>query len=43
MPYVGESAFATKAGIQRPNLQNPNNPVPFLDLKNPPRVKAGGG
>jgi arylsulfatase len=27
----------------RPNLQNPDNPVPFLDMKNPPKVKAGGG
>jgi hypothetical protein len=27
----------------RPNLQNPDNPVPLLDLKNPPRVQAGGG
>ncbi|MGZ6028679.1 MAG: hypothetical protein ACXWK5_04590 [Myxococcaceae bacterium] len=27
----------------RPNLQNPANPVPALDLKKPPRVKAGGG
>jgi len=27
----------------RPNLQEPNNPVPLLDMKNPPRVKAGGG
>jgi hypothetical protein len=27
----------------RPNLQNPDNPVPLLDLKNPPKVKAGGG
>ena len=27
----------------RPNLQNPANPVPALDPKKPPRVKAGGG
>ena len=27
----------------RPNLQEPNNPVPLLDTKNPPRVKGGGG
>ena len=27
----------------RPNLQNPSNPVPAMDPKNPPRVKAGGG
>ena len=27
----------------RPNLQNPDNPVPLLDLKNPPKVKGGGG
>jgi hypothetical protein len=27
----------------RPNLQHPENPVPLLDLKNPPRVQAGGG
>jgi arylsulfatase len=26
----------------RPNLQNPNNPVPLLDAKKPPRVKALG-
>jgi arylsulfatase len=27
----------------RPNLQNPDNPVPLLDVKKPPRVQAGGG
>jgi arylsulfatase len=27
----------------RPNLQNPDNPVPLVDMKNPPKVKAGGG
>jgi arylsulfatase len=27
----------------RPNLQNPDNPVPLVDIKNPPKVKAGGG
>jgi hypothetical protein len=27
----------------RPNLQNPGNPVPLLDMKNPPRIKGGGG
>jgi len=27
----------------RPDLQRPDNPVPLLDMKNPPRVKAGGG
>ena len=27
----------------RPDLQRPDNPVPFLDLRNPPRVKSGGG
>jgi arylsulfatase len=27
----------------RPDLQRPENPVPFLDLRNPPRVKSGGG
>jgi arylsulfatase len=27
----------------RPNLQDTNNPVPLLDLKNPPKIKAGGG
>jgi len=27
----------------RPNLQNPDNPVPLIDVKNPPKVKAGGG
>ncbi len=27
----------------RPNLQNPANPVPALDPKKPPHVKAGGG
>jgi len=27
----------------RPNLQNPANPVPSMDPKNPPHVKAGGG
>jgi hypothetical protein len=24
-------------------FQRPDNPVPFLDLRNPPRVKSGGG
>jgi hypothetical protein len=24
----------------RPNLQRPDNPVPLLDMKKPPRVKA---
>jgi len=27
----------------RPNLQNPDNPVPLVDIKNPPKVKGGGG
>jgi hypothetical protein len=27
----------------RLDLQRPDNPVPLLDIKNPPRVKAGGG
>jgi hypothetical protein len=27
----------------RPNLQEPNNPVPLLDMKNPPRIKGSGG
>ena len=27
----------------RPNLQDPNNPVPGMDMKNPPRVKGSGG
>ena len=27
----------------RPNLQDPNNPVPGMDMKNPPRIKGGGG
>ncbi len=27
----------------RPNLQNPENPLPLLDTKNPPRIKGGGG
>lgn len=26
-----------------PNLQNPQNPLPMIDMKKPPRVKAGGG
>jgi arylsulfatase A-like enzyme len=27
----------------RPNLQNPENPLPLIDMKKPPNVKAGGG
>jgi hypothetical protein len=27
----------------RPNLQEPNNPVPLMDMKNPPHIKGGGG
>jgi hypothetical protein len=27
----------------RPDLQRPDNPVPLLDMKNPPHIKAGGG
>lgn len=27
----------------RPNLQHPENPVPFLDMKKPPHIKASGG
>ncbi len=27
----------------RPDLQRPDNPVPLLDMKNPPRIKAVGG
>jgi arylsulfatase len=27
----------------RPNLQRPDNPVPLLDMKKPPRVKTVGG
>ena len=26
-----------------PNLQNPENPVPALDVNNPPQIKGGGG
>ena len=26
-----------------PNLQTPENPVPLLDIKNPPNTKGGGG
>ena len=26
-----------------PNLQHPENPVPLLDMKNPPHTKGGGG
>jgi arylsulfatase len=26
---------------QIPNLQNPANPVPNMDLKKPPRIKGG--
>ena len=27
----------------RPNLQNPDNPLPLIDMTHPPTVKAGGG
>jgi hypothetical protein len=27
----------------RPNLQNPDNPVPLIDMRKPPRVTVGGG
>jgi arylsulfatase len=27
----------------RPDLQHPNDPVPLLDMKNPPNIKGGGG
>jgi len=27
----------------RPDLQRPDNPVPLLDMKRPPNVKASGG
>jgi arylsulfatase len=27
----------------RPDLQRPDNPVPLLDMKNPPNIKGGGG
>ena len=27
----------------RPDLQRPDNPLPLIDLKKPPRVQAGGG
>jgi arylsulfatase len=27
----------------RPDLQHPDNPVPLLDVKKPPQVRAGGG
>jgi arylsulfatase A-like enzyme len=27
----------------RPNLQNPDNPLPLIDMKHPPTVKSGGG
>jgi arylsulfatase len=27
----------------RPNLQQPDNPVPLIDMKHPPTVKASGG
>jgi arylsulfatase A-like enzyme len=27
----------------RPDLQHPENPVPLMDMKNPPRIKGGGG
>jgi hypothetical protein len=30
-------------GGEHTGLQRPDNPVPLLDMKNPPHVKAGGG
>jgi len=27
----------------RPDLQHPENPVPSMDMKKPPRIKASGG
>jgi hypothetical protein len=27
----------------RTNLQNPENPLPLVDMKKPPKVKADGG
>ena len=27
----------------RPDLQRPDNPVPLLDMKKPPNIKASGG
>ena len=30
-------------GGEHTDLQRPDNPVPLLDMKNPPHVKAGGG
>jgi arylsulfatase len=27
----------------RPDLQHPENPVPAIDVKNPPQIKGGGG
>jgi hypothetical protein len=27
----------------RPNLQNPDNPVPLVSLKHPPMIKGSGG
>ena len=27
----------------RPNLQNPTNPLPFINMKNPPNIKGAGG
>jgi arylsulfatase len=27
----------------RPDLQHPENPVPLLDMKKPPHIKASGG
>ena len=27
----------------RPNLQTPENPLPLLSMKKPPRIKGGGG
>jgi arylsulfatase len=27
----------------RPNLQDPNNPVPLMDMKKPLRIKGSGG
>ena len=40
-----EGAMFTSGGASNdlmPNLQNPENPVPALDVNNPPQLKGGG-
>ena len=42
-PSIARVRWRRLESTWRPDFQSPDNPVPLLDMKHPPNVKAGGG